>query len=796
MNNNLRDINIAITAASYSGNKGAAAMLQSSIKQLRGIYGSLLNITIMSVYPGEDRKQNPHDFVTIVPASPAKVVFLEFPLACLYFIFKWIPGIRSLFLKNKMLKAYKNCDLVIDEAGVSFVDTRGFVMNTYAFITMAIPKLMKIPVVKYSQAIGPFDNFWNKFLAKWILPKLELICARGNITKDNLESIGITENVRLCADGAFTMPDVPEIHERVLTATEKDDFFREDEKGIVGLSISSVVDKRCRKIGVDYRKKTIEFINYLNEKGYRVLLIAHAARINSTKSRNNDLLVGDAIYKAVSKESMVHWEHREMDAEEIREYIGRCRFVVASRFHAMIASLQRKIPVLLVGWSHKYLEVLDQFELGDYCIDYKLLKESSTEVEGMGKFDSFEEGFESLVKNEKEIRDRIELHYSEVMNSSAGNILYISSTLEELLEKKKSKRTLLDLENPKRYLGYDVLYCRKGYASSEEIRKNAASGGMVTALLTSLLEQGKIDGALVTKTEIIDGKLSYKTFVATTREEILGCSSSVYLYMPLLKELDKVRQFDGRVAVVLTPCLMSGLNAMLENDEELRRKMVLKLGLFCSGNQTEEATLYSLDKAGVSLENASRLYYRRGFWRGQATMQYRDGSEKNFSYTKTICAYKNAYYFEKTQCMSCQDQFCNSADISFGDIWLKEMKKENIKHTCCIVRTEAGQQMYEAAVKNGDITDTHMSFSQCIRGQKRALVFKYNCAASKFEYYAKNGRKLKLDTMSKCKWNHRLAFKMAEKDRIYSEKHPDRLKKKPMTIVYLRMCFIRVLLSF
>ena len=38
----MRDVVIAITAASYSGNKGAAAMLQSSIRQLYEKYGDAL----------------------------------------------------------------------------------------------------------------------------------------------------------------------------------------------------------------------------------------------------------------------------------------------------------------------------------------------------------------------------------------------------------------------------------------------------------------------------------------------------------------------------------------------------------------------------------------------------------------------------------------------------------------------------------------------------------------------------------------------------------------------------------
>lgn len=47
----MRDVVIAITAASYSGNKGAGAMLQSSIRQLHERYGERLNINLMSVLP-------------------------------------------------------------------------------------------------------------------------------------------------------------------------------------------------------------------------------------------------------------------------------------------------------------------------------------------------------------------------------------------------------------------------------------------------------------------------------------------------------------------------------------------------------------------------------------------------------------------------------------------------------------------------------------------------------------------------------------------------------------------------
>ena len=134
--------------------------------------------------------------------------------------------------------------MVVDEAGISFVDSRGFVMNTYAFVCGAVPMLLGVKVCKYSQALGTFKNPYNRFLAKWILPKYSLICARGDITYDNLKQIGITENVKLCADGAFMMPDDEKYTKMVNDVTEADSFYGGN---VVGLSVSSVVNKKCIK---------------------------------------------------------------------------------------------------------------------------------------------------------------------------------------------------------------------------------------------------------------------------------------------------------------------------------------------------------------------------------------------------------------------------------------------------------------------------------------------------------------------------------------------------------------------
>ena len=515
----MRSINIAITAACFSGNKGAAAMLQSSIKQLREKYGERLNIFLMSTYPAADRRliaemPEKYDFIKVVNAKPERLLFLSFPLAVLYSFLRFIPLFKKLLLKDKILKAYSQADIVIDEAGISFVDSRGFVMNTYAFVCAAVPLLCGVPVVKYSQALGTFKNPWNRFLAKWILPKLRLICARGKITQDNLAAIGITKNVRLCADGAFSMPDSEYWAERVEKLCEEDNFYK---RRVVALSISSVVQGKCEKMGRDYKGVMTQFINWLNEKEYNVLLIANAAREGSVKPRNNDLIICSEVYNAVRDKSRVRWYPREMSPEEIRELIARCEALVASRFHAMIGALEKGTPTLLIGWSHKYKEVLDMFGLGEYAVDFSALE-----------LDLLKSRFMGFISDEDNIRAQIRAALPSVLESSRDNIRYISEYVDEAAAKPVKSR-LLDFNDPDKYIG-EHLCCRMGYATDETIRANAASGGMVTALLSHLLETGQIDGAWVTRSEIKDGKLGYKSFIATTPAQLREASSSVYMY--------------------------------------------------------------------------------------------------------------------------------------------------------------------------------------------------------------------------------------------------------------------------
>ncbi|MGH2727741.1 MAG: coenzyme F420 hydrogenase/dehydrogenase beta subunit N-terminal domain-containing protein, partial [Actinomycetota bacterium] len=136
--------------------------------------------------------------------------------------------------------------------------------------------------------------------------------------------------------------------------------------------------------------------------------------------------------------------------------------------------------------------------------------------------------------------------------------------------------------NPDELFGIyrDILLVR---ANDEKIFAAGQDGGLVSALLIWGLEQGKIDGALVSKVSqerIWDAE----PCVVTTREEVLATAGSRYTYAanPLaMKEAEK--RGLRNLALVGMSCQAS-INGTLSarNVAKYRRRIAITIGLLCS----------------------------------------------------------------------------------------------------------------------------------------------------------------------------------------------------------------------
>lgn len=106
--------------------------------------------------------------------------------------------------------------------------------------------------------------------------------------------------------------------------------------------------------------------------------------------------------------------------------------------------------------------------------------------------------------------------------------------------------------------------CFTGYSNDFEVRFHSASGGMVSQFLIWLLENKKIDGAVVTRFDQ-DSPLLVKTFIATTREDIISARSSKYAPVTLNRVAQDIKAASGsRYVIVGLPCHIQGLRKLMK----------------------------------------------------------------------------------------------------------------------------------------------------------------------------------------------------------------------------------------
>jgi len=263
-----------------------------------------------------------------------------------------------------------------------------------------------------------------------------------------------------------------------------------------------------------------------------------------------------------------------------------------------------------------------------------------------------------------------------------------------------------------------------GYSTDHEIRYNSSSGGLATQLLIFALEEGLIDGALVTRMKR-DNPLEPEPFIARTKEEIIEASRSKYCPNPANIALQEILQSDGneRIAVVGLPCHIHGIRKAEKINKKLGKKIVLHLGIFCSINRNFLSQEYLLKKLNIDRNDILKIDYRGKGWMGDMTITLKNGCEKSCSYQTYWRDILNLYFIP-TRCTLCSDQFCELSDISFGDIWLPEYRSDKIGTSVIISRTETGNRILNQMKAANKINLSEIKREKLIQSQANALKLK------------------------------------------------------------------------
>lgn len=265
--------------------------------------------------------------------------------------------------------------------------------------------------------------------------------------------------------------------------------------------------------------------------------------------------------------------------------------------------------------------------------------------------------------------------------------------------------------------------CYVGSSSDSDILENSASGGLLTTTLIYALEEGIIDGALLSRLSSEDPfKVEY--FLAKSVDSIKSASGSIYYPVTVNSALNILLKEEGKFAVVGLPCHIHGIRKAEEVNPKLKDKIVLHLGIFCSHTVNFNGTDFLINSLDVKKQDVDSFAFRKRGWPGGFLLKTKTGEEKFAPLDSFWPPIFGRFFFTPFRCTLCPDGTAELSDISFGDAWLPEFIDNRKGVSLIISRSEIGENLISNAKLDDKVKLTEINHSKVFESQQDQLFFK------------------------------------------------------------------------
>jgi polysaccharide pyruvyl transferase WcaK-like protein len=228
-------------------------------------------------------------------------------------------------------------------------------------------KVLGVPVICMPQAWGPFERSAVRRYTRILLRGSPLVFARDAESMAHLQTLNALppQALRMGADVALQFdPAGPGRGDSLLAEAG----VERDGRPLVGVAPNVRVYERTSGEGPD--NAYVRFLadacrRLLDEGDAQIILVPHEV---GQAGALDDLGVARHLCSTAGLEGRMKGVWRDCPAADLKALIGRLDYLVASRFHTLVAALSMRTPALAIGWSHKYAELMAEAGTGRYSI--------------------------------------------------------------------------------------------------------------------------------------------------------------------------------------------------------------------------------------------------------------------------------------------------------------------------------------------------------------------------------------------------------------------------------------------
>ncbi|MBK7175459.1 MAG: Coenzyme F420 hydrogenase/dehydrogenase, beta subunit C-terminal domain [Bacteroidales bacterium] len=250
-----------------------------------------------------------------------------------------------------------------------------------------------------------------------------------------------------------------------------------------------------------------------------------------------------------------------------------------------------------------------------------------------------------------------------------------------------------------------------GFSNDPVIRRSSASGGILSAILIWMLDKKMIEGAVVTGMSETEPWLA-KTFIATSREEILSASQSKYIITSVNEILPEIQAFNGRLAYVGLPGQVQSIRKLQALKHPSVENIKYIFGPFYGNTLHFSSVSGFLRSYGEKdYTQIKHLYFRHGEWPGNMRVEMKNG--RVIELPKFHANYLIPFHILKNSLL-CTDLSNEFTDISGGDAWAPTYEERGKGFSMVISRSLPGEEILKLMQADGAINIQPVDLNEAI----------------------------------------------------------------------------------
>jgi len=268
-----------------------------------------------------------------------------------------------------------------------------------------------------------------------------------------------------------------------------------------------------------------------------------------------------------------------------------------------------------------------------------------------------------------------------------------------------------------------------GAVAEGEYRALGSSGGLVTWLLSQMLNAGIVDGVAHVRPRepTKDDDRLFAFALSHTAKDLREGSKSRYYPVEMSQVLTEIAGRPGRYAVVGVPCFIKAVRLLQRQQPKFAERISVTIGLVCGHLKSAAFAQFLAWQMGVHPDSLKAIDFRFKL-EDQPANKYgvrvwsRQGIEPVTTATSELFGSNwGLGLFKYRACDFCDDVLAETADVSVGDAWLSRYVQDSRGTNVVVARTTAITQILSKGTLSGALILDEISADDVAASQTAGL---------------------------------------------------------------------------